>query len=268
MISSTVNRQIRAGQVFIMAFAALAGTAALHGQAFEVASVKLNRPPPNQRVFRFSTGAPAQVQVQGTRFVRNRTCLSWLIMEAYNVKDFQISGLPPWAEGSDCDTFEVIAKSEKTPSPAELEQMLQILLADRFQLKLHREQREIPVYALAIEKRGLKMRKLREDEAIPTYATRPPENGPTTVPFEGLVGLIGRSVDRPVINETGLSGAFESARLDWALFARELKGTAGENAGGLSVFGLLRSELGLRLEPRKDLAEVLVIEHAERPDGN
>lgn len=267
MIPSTVNRQIRAGQFFIAAFAALAGTAALHGQAFEVASVKLNRLPANQFVFRFSA-APTQLQVQGNRFERSRTCLNWLIMDAYNLRDFQISGLPRWAEGSDCDTFQVIAKSEKTPSPAELQQMLQLLLADRFQLKLHKERREIPVYALAIEKRGLKMRKLRDDEVPPTYATRPSATGPSIGPFTGLVGLIGRSVDRPVIDETGLTGAFESSPLDWGLFARELKGTGGENAGGLSIFGSLSRELGLRLEPRKDLAEVLVIEHAERPSEN
>jgi uncharacterized protein (TIGR03435 family) len=232
---------------------------------FEVASVKPHPLPPNQLILR---GSGPGLQVHGDRFTANGTTLSGLMMDAYNVKEYQISGLPRWAQGVDCDHFDIAAKSEKVPTANQLRQMLQALLADRFKVKLHREMKELPVYALVIGKNGSKLRKLREDEHVPTYASRPPRMATAMGELAGLVNLLSMFVDRPVVDQTGLTGAYEYANLDWAQFGRERGGIPADDASGLSIFGAVQQELGLKLEARKDPVEVLVIDHAEKPSEN
>jgi uncharacterized protein (TIGR03435 family) len=188
-------------------------------------------------------------------------------MDAYDVTDYQISGLPRWAQGLGCDHFDVEATSEKVPTVAQLQQMMQGLLADRFALQLHWEPRQLPVYALVIAKTGHKVRKLRADEQVPTFATLPPPSPTVVGSISGLVRLISDKVDRRVINETGLTGNYEYPSLDWEQFRRDLRGPADDN-GATSIFAALQQDLGLKLEPRKDRVEMLCIDHAEKPAEN
>ncbi len=98
-----------------------------------------------------------------------------LIEMAYQVRDFQISGAPPWIAS---DKFDITAKSETSnaeppqhsndQSLAEMRRMLQTLLADRFKLKVHRQMQELPVYALTVAKGGLRMRR-SQDENCPAF---------------------------------------------------------------------------------------------------
>lgn len=98
----------------------------------------------------------------GSRFREPRATLKWLIMEAYGLLDYEIVGLPEWADFD----VEAIAPGTETPTTEELQQMIQSLLAKRFGLKSHRESKRIAVYALVSGKNGTKLRPLRDDDEL------------------------------------------------------------------------------------------------------
>jgi uncharacterized protein (TIGR03435 family) len=237
----------------------LAGTAM--AQTFDVVSIKPHPIPSGQFFFRVAGGA--ELHPTGPSYTMRVATLEYLIMDAFNVKEYQISGLPQWALGAEAEHFDVDAKSEKTPTAAELRQMLQAMLADRFQLKVRRDKKELPVYVLTVAPGGVKMRKLAEDEKVPTFASRPPVMEKMISPYSSLSPLIALNLDRPLIDETGLTGNYEFPTLDWRQFGSELR--QGES---LSIFSVLQEKLGLKLEQRKDMVDIVVVEHAERPSGN
>ncbi len=116
-------------------------------------------------------------------------------MTAYSVREDQITGFPAWADCSEQYELEVLLP----PGAATGEQlrlMLQTLLADRFQLKLRQETKQITAYELNMAKSGLKLK---------LFPDRTPEhrNG-----WEKVPQLIGFFVDYPVVDKTGLSGFF------------------------------------------------------------
>jgi uncharacterized protein (TIGR03435 family) len=123
--------------------------------AFEVASVKLHPLP--QGAFGFGPGNA--IRIAGNRITLDRNTLTGLVMTAYNVKDFQISGMPEWTRNRE-QLYDITAKTEgEAATTVDLVRpMLQTLLADRFQLKLHRETKELPVYNLMIDKKGMKFK--------------------------------------------------------------------------------------------------------------
>ncbi len=116
--------------------------------AFEVASVKPAAPqPPGQ--FRISMGGdPGRVDYQGVS-------LKILIERAYQIKSYQVTG-PDWL---DSERFDVVAKLPDGAKPEDVPKMLQTLLAERFKLTVHREQKTLPVYALGVGKNGPKLQK-------------------------------------------------------------------------------------------------------------
>jgi len=83
-----------------------------------------------------------------------------------------------------------------------------------------------------------------------------------------LIGLISNGVDRPVIDQTELSGQYEYTNLDWGQFGRDKRAGPLDPQSGESIFFAVQQELGLKLEPRKDPVEVLVIDHVEKPTAN
>jgi uncharacterized protein (TIGR03435 family) len=253
--------------------------------AFDVVSIKPHQMAPGTFLFRFSEGGA--MKPRGNTYQRPIMTVVDLIMDAYDVKAFQVSGLPPWALSPAGDHFDIMAKSEKEPTPEQLRQMVQAMLADRFQLKFHRETRELPVYALIVGKNGHKMRELTAEEikaanapqtGAANSAPRPfqtsdggggqPLAGPparSTMPM--LISLLSNVVDRPVIDHSDLKGRYEYPRLDWREFGAQLRGTSTE-PGGVSVYTALQQELGLKLEARKEPTDVLVIDRVEKPSGN
>jgi uncharacterized protein (TIGR03435 family) len=262
----------------------LAAMAVLHAQpetaaplAFDVVSVKPHAMRPGTMMFRFSDGGP--LHVTGNTFNPPASTLSELLIDAYDVKAYQISGLPAWAQSPNGDHFDVQAKSERVPTPDELRQMLQTLLADRFQVKLHKERKDLPVYALVLAKGGSKLRKLTAEEAAAANAPRERSSAAAVNSADrpavingtliGLIRLISLGVDLPVIDHTGLpAGTYESANLNWGQFGRDKRGGAPDAEDGLSIFAALQRELGLKLEPRKEPLEMLVIDRAEKPTAN
>ncbi|HEY2385000.1 MAG TPA: TIGR03435 family protein [Terriglobia bacterium] len=198
------------------------------------------------------------------------------------------------------DMYDIEAKAEDPTTEAQLKLMLQALLTDRFKLKLHRENREMPVYALVAGKNGVKFPKApadrecgeqrRSDHRYELGATDLSSQCHGFVPQGGA--LTGRSVDmsdfaemlaiwagRKVIDKTGAEGLFdirmpqmiaESARL--ALEARGgapgADGKGGVNALQIPTVFEAVEQFGLKLESTKGPVEVLVIDSIERPSEN
>jgi uncharacterized protein (TIGR03435 family) len=160
--------------------------------------------------------------------------------------------------------------------------MMQVLLEDRFQLKIHRETTEGPVYFLSVARGGPKLHPFTEGSCTP-YSTlpRPPlqpgqkyceriinglspsveAQGATLDEFSKTLRIV---VDRPVIDKTGIPGRFD-IRVE---YSREGTGGASDPAGPPSLFTAIQEQLGLKLEPGKGPVGSFVIDHIERPTAN
>ncbi len=231
-------------------------------------------------------------------FKAENTTLKDLLMLAYDVKDFQISGGPSWI-GS--DHYDIEATTEAKPSfdqkwLASQKQRLQTLMRERFGLTLHRETKELPIYRLIVAKGGLKLQPLKEGACVtfdPNNPTPPP--GKTAQDYCGSGGFPRRGrydatsarmmdlalafsilTGRTVVDKTGITGEFPVhltfAPDDSMLQVPGAPGDPGNAAAaadsGPSFFTAVQEQLGLRLESGKGPVEVLVIDHVEKPSEN
>jgi uncharacterized protein (TIGR03435 family) len=225
--------------------------------AFEVASIK-------QHVFA-GGGGRLGMSISGSRVTISTLTLRSLILAAYNVKVYQISGGPSWA-GEAATAFDIEARANGTPTVDQARVMLQSLLADRFQLKLRRETKDLPVYDLVIAKNGPKMKESAADtqgsQSMRGTPARPRRMTYTKMTMERFVSGLVNDAGRPVIDKTGLTGNYD--------FTLEYTpdGTPADAANGPSIFTALEEQLGLKLEPSKAPTEILVIDHAEKPNEN
>ena len=217
--------------------------------AFDVASVK-----PSQIARAGGEGSRRERidRSPGSLTMRN-VSISFCIQWAYSVKFYQISG-PRWLVD---ERYDIVAKASGSHDDGQLRLMLQTLLADRFKLKLHREKKELPVYALVVGKDGPKLRPSTADGdsdmqvAAGSFVFQRTSMQDLADRLSDLVG-----VDRPVIDETGIKGVFDVTLKSAARAALE--------GDGPSIFTSLREQLGLRLEPRKGRLEILVVDFADK----
>jgi uncharacterized protein (TIGR03435 family) len=213
--------------------------------------------------------------------------ISILITSAYNLpvgSESRIFGGPDWLR-QDIDQFEIHAKIEDSEYAAmqkmtlaeqheRIALMEQSLLADRFRLKVHFETRETPVFALTVAKGGAKLNpaKNQESRRISTLATEHGREmtaiGVTLEQFVLSPLLTGPAGGRPVVDQTGLQGAFDFT-LKWTNEPLAASATAQEvGAGAPPFFTAIREQLGLLLVPSKAPVEVIVIDHIEQPSAN
>jgi uncharacterized protein (TIGR03435 family) len=171
--------------------------------------------------------------------------------------DAQITG-PDWIKSKQF-LYDVAAKGRPDVSRDQLQEMMQTVLAERFKLITHREQKEMSYYALVVAKNGPKIRQVKD---VPdgfrgtTYGGRIH----SILQMPGLAYLLSRfETERPIIDSTGLPGMYE-VKLEWAL--RQLQNP--DSAPGPSLFTALSEQLGLRLEARKGPLEILVVDSAEK----
>ncbi len=144
--------------------------------------------------------------------------------------------------------------------------MLQTLLADRFKLRLHREEKDLPVYALVIGNKGPKLRKAASDGEA--EASVVPDAGSLVFKNHSMsefADFLSRVMDRPVLDMTGLKDLFDfNLRLfESDTSPADMKRAIGGGQMAASMFTLIQ-DLGLKLEPRKAPVEILVIDHAEK----
>jgi len=211
------------------------------------------------------------VYTEGLRLDGVYTVLGY-IMYAYNLKNRQVSltGAPAAAVG---DTFyDVAAKADgdRPPAQDEFRQMLQALLAERFHLQVHREQRETPVYALVVGRNGPKFQESAPNAGATAQVHVMGRNYQLVLPkgtMADLAGMIENSgfLDRMVVDKTGLTGTY-GLKLTYTPDIRSNRQNPDSN--DISIVQALQQQLGLKLEPQKAIMEVLVVDHAEKPSAN
>ena len=154
--------------------------------------------------------------------------------------------------------------------PLEFRQMLQTLLAERVNLKVHREMKEMPVYALVVGKNGPKLKESALDAS--SADNRVGVNGrnqsmtASAATMEKLADTI-RNIfftDRPVLDKTGLTGTY-AFKIE---ATPEFRINNSPELSDISVFTAVQEQLGLKLEPQKAMMEILVVDHIEKPSGN
>ena len=298
------------------------------GPAFEVASVKPAAPLDRAQIV--AGKIHLGMNVDGARVDIGNMPLAELIRTAYRVKPYQIAG-PDWMK---TERFDILAKLPDGTSQDQVPDMLQKLLAERFQLAIHRESKEQPVYALVVGRNGLKLKEsppeagaaepAKSDDAAPVMKMgqvtiqrdgngmvikgselgskariSPGANGTmrlesAAMKLDTFTDFVGRFVDRPVVDMTGLKGAYQMALElsmdDLRSMATRMAGIAfpggdfgalrGGAAGpggaqgpqnlpaasdpsGGSIFQSVE-QLGLKLEPRKAPIDLIVVDHLEK----
>jgi uncharacterized protein (TIGR03435 family) len=231
------------------------------GQQFEVASVK----PAGAGQANGSSGMSSGVTTGHGRLTANNVTLKRCIMGAWGVGPNQISGGPAWL---DSDRFEIAAKAgQPVDDEVILNSMLRNLLAERFKLAVHRENRTVEALVLEVAKNGPKLEKTDAGEAATNSSRGRIDARKATM--DHFADVLSRQMDLPVINRTGLEGAF-NLKLEWT--PESLKpagtGTAGAATEQPSIFTAIQQQLGLRLRSEKTPVEILVVDHAERPSEN
>lgn len=213
--------------------------------------------------------------------------LFWLIDQAYGiVMDSQVSGLPAWVKNDhynvsarvDEDTAEAWKKLSRQDLAKQQQLMLQAVFADRCQLKMRREVKELPVYDLVIAPGGLKMKEAAPDEKELSYwkqttwygAAGPGGEYTITVnthagTVQALAQELPRSVGRIIVDKTGLGERKFDFDLKWS--SSDQAPRDGGDTGPM-IFTALEEQLGLKLVPAKEPVETFVVEQMERPSAN
>ncbi|MGA3186936.1 MAG: TIGR03435 family protein [Bryobacteraceae bacterium] len=258
-------------------------------QEFEAVSVKPTGPAGPGRGMR---GDPGRMNMTGMT-------LNFLIQQAYDVRQYQISGGSGWVNS---DRYDIVAKLPDNdgnrvlpPDPANFtddqreawlrrrQAMLQALLADRFQLKVHRETKELSRFVLTVAKGGPKLKK--NDSLVEAsnigHGMINMDRGfllGSQIPISDLILALSQIMGRTIVDRTLLNRKYDF----------ELKWTPDQGSAGLSGVGLpplgadapprdpegptiftaLQEQLGLKLDSGKGPVEIIVIDHAEKPSAN
>ena len=171
------------------------------------------------------------------------------MLEAWGLTRYQLSGGPEWL---DSDRYSLEAKAEGA-SEDRLRQMLRTLLAERFKLVVHRESREMLVYALVPGKNGIKLREWKEGDPVPEFHGGQNFRDVGTMRHFADFLSNGTGVGRPVLDKTGLSGVY-SLYVEWD--------------DDQEFLPAMQEQLGLKLESQRASVGVLTIDHIEKPDLN
>jgi uncharacterized protein (TIGR03435 family) len=228
--------------------------------SFDAASIKPSKPGA-------SGGSTFQFPPGGLN-IMNAT-LRDIIETAYSVRDFQILGGPGWLN---TERYDISAKTSPNGAQPngipETRRRLQTLLAQRFHLEIHRETRDLPIYALIVGKNGSK---LIEAEA-PSSSQSPPgirtscgQMTGTITPMANLAVYLERQLRRPVVDRTGLPGRY-TFQVEWTPDSGPCSETG--SSDGPSLFTALQEKLGLKLESTKGPVDVIVVDHAEKASEN
>jgi uncharacterized protein (TIGR03435 family) len=253
------------------------------GPAFEVASIKDNKS---------GTDRVYMNVLPGGRFVATNVTLGILVNGAFGgdvpLPSNRVVLPSAWGDSATAPRFDIEAKAERDFKGQELLAAVRQLLADRFKLVVHHEMRELPIYALVMDRAdrafGPRLKRSEVDCSDPGERAAKNPDGTAKCGLRGRAGTAsGRqtiqvlanlltnivSDRRAVEDRTGLPGTYEY-QIDWT---PEVTGTAGApsaqvDANAVSIFTAVREQLGLRLEPGKQQLDVLVVDHVEHPTEN
>ena len=190
-----------------------------------------------------------------------------ILLIGYGVQKSQLVGEPDWVKTEKWDV-DGVPDVQGQPDLRQLREMMQKILTQRFGMELHREQREMPVFALTVAKGGPKMTPNTSDPNGWMDQQNSAANGRDVENLKNasmpdLAEILQFRCNRPVVDQTGLKGRYDF-KLQWTI--DEARTTDADAPPGL--FTAIQEQIGLKLEPVKAQAEVLVIDHVERPSAN
>jgi uncharacterized protein (TIGR03435 family) len=266
-------KELLRSQPVLVAALVLFTLGGLHGQeavgpTFEVASVKIKDPNLVDEV---------ELAVSGSRLVATNLSLQALIAAAYAVDLQSVINGPSWLRA---ERFNILANAGENfrddgkrvnaigqSVPQQIMFMLQALLADRFRLQLHREMKQITTYDLVVAKGGPKLHPSAGDQQAPALRLRQSARGPDVFLLDGKrasMDLLADGLDRftlhtSITNKTGVQGEYDF-QIEYS------PGLSTETAP--TVFTAIQEQVGLKLEPKKGSAEMLVVDRAEKPSAN
>jgi uncharacterized protein (TIGR03435 family) len=245
--------------------------------------------PPSQETsapaFEVATIKPGNPEARGSGFwinddgiVSTNMPLTVLLQFAYNLSEGSVDQIidgPPWMGSSkfdinakeDAQLAKRISNLPREERLATLRQMMQALLADRFQLKVHHESRDLRVVALTVAKGGAKLAETKPDSqkgsGLRSYREGKIEGQGATIKM--LVASLSPKPEiggRLMVDDTGLSGKYDF-ELTWS--PEDLAAHTKGDAGGPSLFAALQEQLGLKVETKKSPVDCIVIDHVEMP---
>jgi len=226
------------------------------GKQFEVASVKAN-----------TRGGGTTRRIEAQTLTYLNVTLGEFVMMANDVRRYQLAGEDWVISNTSPNRYDIVAKASAPATEQELRAMLAPLLAERFHLKVHRETRVLPVYVLAPAKGGAK---IKEGDGGEQYVSPDPRGGfrYQNYPIGALAATLSlmRSVGRPVIDRTGLTGryTFNANLQDLPPGASEGDLKAATIQSENTVFSALETQLGLKLNAAREPVEMLVVDHVDR----
>jgi uncharacterized protein (TIGR03435 family) len=234
---------------------------------FEVATIKPADPSQDEKGYK----------LRGRTFSMTNYSVGDMIAFAYDLQAKQITAGPAWI---DTEKYDIAAQQDMDglPSIGQLKAMLQKLLADRFSLTTHNDKKDLSVYVLSVAKSGPKMTK---DESDKTGLMGMSFSGPGTVNIHNgtmndfaRMTLQGIVLDRPVLDRTGLTGRYDFT-LSWTPDASQFGGKAANlpppadaATAPPGLFTAIQEQIGLKLNATKAPADVLVIDHVDKPSVN
>jgi uncharacterized protein (TIGR03435 family) len=254
-------------RVIMTVLVSMSVVAQVAGPTFEVASIKSSA----------RTGRTGmEMNGDAGRRSYNNVGLINVIAIAYQVQENRISG-PAWLAS---ERYDIVARLPAGATGNQVPEMLQTLLRERFKVTLHKEPKILPVYALIIGKGGTKLQET-DGEPIIQIVGRYPHHLLGRLPMGAFADVLSRDMDRPVVDMTGLKGVYEIDREwlgdegssrsmgqmrgpDGSARPEGGKGRSRDNSDSPSIFTALQEKFGLKLEPKKEPLDTLIIDHAEK----
>jgi uncharacterized protein (TIGR03435 family) len=211
---------------------------------------------------------------EGRHFTAHYTTISQVAQFAFGLQERQILGAPGWF---DTETFDIDVQADRGElSVADWKVVLQQLLADRFRLQYHNEQKVMPAYILKVAKGGPKLQPPTHDPTLPPSVRiqRGPHQFLRVMGNRGTMAALAAELqrvemDRPVVDQTGLPGEFNftlTATSTKPFFAGETPDASDNAPPGL--FTAMQEQLGLKLDPARASVQCLVLDRVERPSAN
>ncbi len=227
---------------------------------WEVVSVKVHDPsdPSNNQSLNF----------KGRQFVMVNRAVEGMLLFAYGLQKVQIVGAPHWIETERWDV-QGLPDVPGHPSLKQMQSLTRKLLEERFGLKVHTEIKELDVYAITVAKSGEKIARSAGDPNGTPSENESSNGGVVTMRMTNMsmnefAPDLGYFLGRPAVDQTGLTGRYDF-QLKWT--ADESRApTDGSAPPGL--FTAIQEQIGMKLEPVKALADVLVVDAVQKPEAN
>jgi bla regulator protein blaR1 len=262
----------RGAWFFVVAAGMVVTLSAQGPAAFEVTSVKRAEPG--------IQGGRVQF-LPGGRFSGENVPIDFVVQQVYGLRDFQVI-VPSQLKAALAIRYQIQATGPESASQDQLKEMVKTLLAERFQLRSHKETRDLPVYALVVGKDGVKGARAADGKGMGIALMAPGWIHGQGATAAYLAETLSRYVTRPVINQTNLTQVLDFD-LAWTPegtasdlpgcppsfqeMAKRLKGAVAPTSCP-SLFTAVQEQLGLRLESQQGPVDVLVIDSVQQPADN